>query len=189
MGGTSAAGQERRWGDLMMELWPVISAPLTWEGERLLLDLIRFEGRLRLDVSSEMPHSIPPEDMLKSLAIQALAQWTGLAHLCEMQRVQLTTRSPSLASLVRDVIQKASATRSAVRKRSAIEEIAESASEAVFRTVFRPLEKDQVGGMVEVTTEESVSKTVFRPLEKDQGMSFVAGHRIRVRDRERELVS
>ncbi len=163
MGGTPADGQERRWGDLMMELWPAISAPLTWEGERLLLDLIRFEGRLRLAVSSEMPHSMPPEDMLKSLAIQALARWTGLAHLHEMQRVQLTTQSSSLASLVSDVIQKARATGSAARRRPATEEIAESSPEAA-------------------------SKTVARPLEKDQGMSFVPGRRVRPRIREPELV-
>jgi len=162
-GGTTAAGQECRWGDLMKELWPVISAPLTWEGERLLLDLIRFEGRLRLAVSPEMPHSMPPEDMLKSLAIQALARWTGLAHLHEMQRVQLITQSSSLASLVGDVIQKARATHSAVRRHPATEEIAESSPQAA-------------------------SKTVARPLEKDQGMSFVPGRRIRVPKRERELV-
>src|ERR1700683_1575441 len=86
-------GPKHRWGELMAELWPVISSPLTWEGERLLLDVIRFEGRLQLVESSELPHSMPPEDMLKSLAIQALARWTGLVHLHEMQRVQVTTPS------------------------------------------------------------------------------------------------
>ena len=80
------------------------------EGESLLLEILRFEGRLQIDLSSEMPHSMSPEDMLKSLAIQALARWTGLAHLPEMQRVQLTTHSSSLASLVGDVIQKARTT-------------------------------------------------------------------------------
>jgi hypothetical protein len=161
MGVTAVDGQERQWGELMMELWPVISSPLTWEGERLLLDLIRFEGRLRLAVSSEMPHSMPPEDMLKSLAIQALARWTGLAHLREMQRVQLATQSSSLASLVGDVIQKARASCSAARGRPATEEIAESSPRAT-------------------------SKTLARNLEKDHGMSFFPGRRIR--SRERELV-
>jgi hypothetical protein len=163
MAGPPGTEQEPRWGDLMMELWPVISAPLTWEGERLLLDLIRFEGRLRVAVSSEMPHSMPPEDMLKSLVIQALARWTGLVHLHEMQRVQLTTRSSSLASLVADVIQKARETHQGVRTRTATEEIAESSPQAA-------------------------SKVVPRWLERDQGMSFVAGRRFRVRQRERELV-
>ncbi len=147
----------------MMELWPVISTPLTWEAERLLLDLIRFEGRLRLTVSSEMPHSMSPEDMLKSLAVQTLARWTGLAHLREMRRVQLTTQSSSLASLVSDVIQKARATGFAVQRRPTTEEIVE----------ISPLE---------------VSKTVTRSLERDQGMSFVPGRRVRLHAREPELV-
>src|ERR1700730_9628008 len=134
---TPGTGQERRWGELMADLWPVISAPLTWEGERLLLDVIRCEGLLRLAVSSELPHSMPPEDMLKSLAIQALARWTGLAHLHEMQRVQLTTRSSSLASLVGDVIQKVRTTNSTVRRRPATEEIAETSPQAASKTVAR----------------------------------------------------
>lgn len=96
-----------RWEELLADLWPVFSSPPAAEAERLLLDILRFEGRLQINPSAEMPHSMPPEDMLKSLAIQALAKWTGLAHLHEMQRVQLTTQSSSLASLVSDVIQKA----------------------------------------------------------------------------------
>ncbi len=152
-----------RWEELLADLWPALSSPLTVEGERLLLEILRFEGRLQIDLSSEMPHSMPPEDMLKSLAIQALAKWTGLSHLHEMRRVQLITQSSSLASLVGDVIQKTLATNSAVRRRPATEEIAESSPQAA-------------------------SKTVARPLEKDQGMSFVPGRRVRLRNRERELV-
>src|SRR5579864_3403576 len=135
--------QERRWGELMADLWPVISAPLTWEGERLLLDVIRFEGRLRLAVSSEMPHSMPPEEMLKSLAIQALGRWTGLAYLHEMKRVQMTTPSSSLASLVGDVIQKAREIHPVVQRQQASEEIAESSPEAALKIVARLLEKDR----------------------------------------------
>src|SRR5262249_43121551 len=116
-----------------------------------------------INLSSEMPHSKSPENMLKSLAIQALARWTGLAHLNEMQRVQLTTPSSSLASLIRDVIQKVRETRPTVRRFASFEEIAESSPQAA-------------------------SKSVARLLEKDQGMSFVPGRRVRIRNRERELV-
>src|SRR5262245_30938165 len=86
-------GPDPTWGQLMAEVWPIISAPLSWEGERLLLEILHFNGRLRLSESSELPHSMPPEDMLKSLAVQALAKWTGLTHLTEMERVELTTRT------------------------------------------------------------------------------------------------
>jgi len=158
MAASPPARQPPGWYDVMLELLPVISSPLTPETERLLVGIVRFEGRLRLTVSSEMPHSMPPEDMLKSIAIQALARWTGLAYIHEMRRVHLTPPSPSFASLVRDVIQKASEARPAPPH-----EVAESS----------PL---------------VASQTVARPLEKDQGMSFVPGRRVRVRNREQELV-
>ncbi len=159
----AAPARGYRWEELLADLWPALSSPVTADGERLLLEILRFAGRLQIDLSSEMPHSMPPEDMLKSLAVQALARWTGLAHLYELRRVQLTTQSSSLASLVGDVIQKARATSSALRTRPATEEIAESSPQAA-------------------------SKTVARPLEKDQGMSFVPGRRVRARNRELELV-
>ena len=57
-----AAGQQPLWSDLMAELWPAISSPLTWETEELLIEILRFEGRLRLTVSSDLFHeSMLPE--------------------------------------------------------------------------------------------------------------------------------
>jgi len=91
----------------MAEVWPIISSPLSWEGERLLLQVIHFDGRLRLGKSPELPHSMPPEEMLKSLAVQALAKWTGLTYLMAMERVELTTSSPALRSVVRAAIHQA----------------------------------------------------------------------------------
>jgi hypothetical protein len=146
-------GQPPRWSDVMLELLPAISNNLTSETERLLVGIVRFEGRLRLTVASDMPHSMPPEEMLKSLAIQALARWTGLAYLSEMRRVQLTTPSSSLASLVRDVIQKASEAQPAP-PRAIMEEVAEAS----------PLE---------------AMKIVRRQLRKERGMSYLPGVRVR----------
>lgn len=160
MAASPPAGQPPRWSDVMLELLPAISSPLTSETERLLLGIVRFEGRLRLTVSSDMPHSMPPEDMLKSLAIQALARWTGLAFLHEMRRVQLTTPSSCLASLVRDVIQKTSEARSAPPW-AVVEEVAEAS----------PLE---------------AMKTVRRQLRKERGMSYLPGMHVRSPQWERE---
>jgi hypothetical protein len=160
MAASLPGGQPPRWSGVMLELLPAISSPLTSETERLLVGIVRFEGRLRLTISSDMPHSMPPEDMLKSLAIQALARWTGLAYLHEMRRVQLTTPSSSLASLVRDVIQKASEDRP-VPPREVAEEVAEAS----------PLE---------------AMKTVRRQLRKERGMSYLPGVRVRSREWERE---
>ena len=76
MGATGATGPEPSWGEIMGELWLVISSPLSADGERLLLDVIHHQGPLRLTETAELPHSLPPDEMLKSLAVQALARWT-----------------------------------------------------------------------------------------------------------------
>jgi hypothetical protein len=143
----------------MLELWPVISSPLTWEAEELLIEILRFEGRLWLTVSPDLPHSMPPEDMLKALAIQALGRWTGLAYLQEMERVQATTQSSSLSSLVRDVIHKA---REEAKPRETKEEVA-------------------------VIDPKEAMKTVPRRLVKERGMWHLRGVRVRVGPQEREL--
>jgi len=159
MAASPPAGQSPHWSDLILELLPAISSPPTSETERFLVRIVRFEGRLHLTVSSDMPHSMPPEDMLKSLAIQALARWTGLAYLHEMRRVQLTTPSSSLASLVRDVIRQAS---EASPTRVVADEVAETS----------PLE---------------ATKAVRRQIRQERGMSYLPGVRIRSREWKHEL--
>jgi hypothetical protein len=89
-----------------VDLWPIIANPLSEDDERQLVEILRFDGRLHLAESSELPHSMPPEDMLKSLAVQALAKWTGTKYIEEMVRAQVITRSSSLASLIGNVIRK-----------------------------------------------------------------------------------
>lgn len=92
------------WEEVMAELLPLIYSPLTSDVEMLLLEIIRFDGRLRIIESHNMPHSMSPIDMLKSLAVQAIAKWTGFDHLQDILKLQKTTQSSSLASLVNDVI-------------------------------------------------------------------------------------
>src|SRR5882724_6956051 len=111
MGIAGATGPEPSWGEVMGELWPVISSPLSADGERLLLDVIHHHGRLRLTETAELPHSLPPDEMLKSLAVQSLARWTRLTYLSELLRLGLTASSPALQSTVRAVIQTAQAAR------------------------------------------------------------------------------
>jgi hypothetical protein len=156
---------EYRWEDVMMELLPLITSPLSPDAERLLLEVLRFDGRLRLVVSYDMPHSMPPTEMLKSLAVQAIAKWTGLDHLHDMLKVQRTTASSSLASLVGDVIRKTREELSPVAKRDipkeGIEEVAETS----------PLE---------------ARKTIRRPIAKERGMAYLPGIRIRTRSWQRE---
>ena len=103
MGVAGGAGPEPSWGEVMGELWPVISSPLSSAGERLLLDVIHHNGGLRLTETEELPHSLSPDEMLKSLAVQALARWTRLTYLTELQRLELTSSSSALQSVIRAV--------------------------------------------------------------------------------------
>jgi hypothetical protein len=100
-GGTKS---EYRWEDFLDVVEAVFAGPFDWEAEKVMLAVLRFDGRLQFSESSELPHSMPPEDMLKSFAIQWLAKETGLIHLLEMQRVEATATSPALASIVRAAI-------------------------------------------------------------------------------------
>lgn len=138
-----AAGQEPSWEEVIADLWPLLSAPVTSEGERALLDVVRFEGQLTLSESSEFPHSMTPEDMLKSICIQALAKWTGLAHIREMQRVRLTTQSSSLSSLVGDVIEKARRDLLLRPARVDADEIADGFSDETKNLEPRPLGRER----------------------------------------------
>src|SRR6266566_3566721 len=97
--------REYRWEALLAAIEAVASSDsIGWEAERVLLRVVRFEGELRLSEDSESPHSMSPEEMLKSVAIQALAKWTGLTHLLEMERIEATAASPVLAAIVRATI-------------------------------------------------------------------------------------
>lgn len=111
MGHARASGPDPSWGEIMGELWPVISSPLSSDGERLLLNVIRHRGRLHLADAEGLPHSLPPDEMLKSLAVQALARWTGLTYLMELRQLELAAPSSALRSSVRAVVRAALAAR------------------------------------------------------------------------------
>jgi hypothetical protein len=57
------------------------------ESEALLRDVIAFKGRIALAEGSELPHAMPPEEMLKAHAVQALARADLEKHRDAIQRV------------------------------------------------------------------------------------------------------
>lgn len=81
---------EYRWCDLLTAFQAIADGYLLgFEAERALLNIVRFEGKFCLSGDSEL-HSMSPEEMLKSLAIQALAKWHGNAHLDIKERDKST---------------------------------------------------------------------------------------------------
>jgi hypothetical protein len=94
------------WEDLLAAMQEITSAAPTQEVESVLVAALRFEGRFCLTPTSSRPHRLSPEDMVKSLAIQALGKWGIIAHLVEIERIESTTRSPGLASVARATAQR-----------------------------------------------------------------------------------
>jgi hypothetical protein len=116
---------EYRWPDLHTAMLQVISVPLTSGTEHLLLSILRFDGHIRLDTSCEVPHRMAAEDMLKSLAVQALAKWTGSTYVRAVKRLQASTISPGLLSVIRALLRQM--TTPPKRHAGGVEAVAETA--------------------------------------------------------------
>jgi hypothetical protein len=83
-----------------------ITSTRTREAEDILLDLAECEGRIRLSPESIIPGVMSPEDMLKSLAIRTLSEWTGRKHLKLFRRIHARTQSPVLAQIAKTHIER-----------------------------------------------------------------------------------
>jgi hypothetical protein len=94
------------WDDLLSAMQEVTSSEPSGEVESVLLAALRFEGRFNLTATSSRPHRLSPEDMVKSLAIQAFGKWGCTPYLAEIQRIESTARSPGLASVARATVQR-----------------------------------------------------------------------------------
>jgi len=80
----------------------------TPQAEEFLVKLLESEEVIRLAPDSDIPGVMPPEDMLKSLAIQALSRWTGRKYVRAFERVYMTTKSPILAGIAKLHVEKLS---------------------------------------------------------------------------------
>ena len=169
----------------MSELRPVIAAPLTSDGERLLLDVLHYRGQLRLTRTADLPHSLSPEEMLKSLALQALGRWTGLTYLTEMQRLVITTSSSRLKSTVKAVIQKAQATHRQELEADAISEEAPAVDEAGEETMWPGLPYPLPSPRP--TPSGPQRRFVARPISRFGTLTNISGERSRKSRREEQL--
>lgn len=197
-----------QWEDVLAELEVVLAQPLTPKAEKLMLGLLRFEGELRLTESSELPHSMSPEDMLKSFAVQWLSKKTGLTHLPEMQRVEATAQSPVLASIVRSAIKKAPQIQprpaglevvADVRVRSKPKTAIRSLSKFVYRKPMRPLPRGTpkpersketrlaFSTMYEAAWAYPMGISAHTMIAQGQGMTYVSGRKLKARPVKPEL--
>jgi hypothetical protein len=97
-----APAQRRRyrWEEIAAAMDEVIGKGLTPDVEHLLVSILRSDRPVETLPSPDGPHSMPPADMLKSLAVQALADWTGATYAREFRQLQAKRISPALASVV-----------------------------------------------------------------------------------------
>ena len=71
----------------------------------MLRDILAFDGHIELAEGSELPHAMPPEEMLKAHAVQALARADLEKHREAIQRVaDAKESSERLASIARSVL-------------------------------------------------------------------------------------
>lgn len=181
MGVAGATGPGPSWGDVMGELWPVISSPLSSAGERLLLDVIHYNGSLHLTKTEELPHSMSPDEMLKSLAVQGLARWTRLTYLTELRRLELTAASSALQDVIRAVIQTATAARREVVEADVISEEEPETDEAdeglVWSVPTYPIPKAK--------PKQVTRRIVTRPVGRFGNLTIISGEQAR-RNRSKE---
>jgi hypothetical protein len=159
--GGGTATEEYRWPELHAAMVSVISAPLTSGMEHLVLSILRFDGRIRLDTHYEVPHRMSAEDMLKSFAVQALAKWTGPTYVRAVRRLQAATTSPGLLSVIRAVLQQMNQPRKPTR---ALEGVAEASYVDAANAPLR-----------------------IRPLREERGLTFWADWPVRRREHREQV--
>jgi len=71
------------------------------ESERVLRDLLAFEGEVPLSDVSPLPHAMSPVDSLKSHAVQALGSWDSAKHRDVITRVAERASSDLLGAIAR----------------------------------------------------------------------------------------
>lgn len=69
----------------LFNYYDIISEVIAISDENILLRLINYHDRLPLIENCEGPHSLCPEDMMRSVAAQSLIEKTGIKYKNEIQ--------------------------------------------------------------------------------------------------------
>jgi hypothetical protein len=79
LAGTGLGQGSYRWHHVLGALQAVCGERSS-ESEAVLRKAATYEGRLRLDEAAGLPHSMSPEDLLRSIALQTLGEWDRDRH-------------------------------------------------------------------------------------------------------------
>jgi hypothetical protein len=92
-------GRRPQWAHALA-LLKAVSEVRSPESEAVLRDAALFDGKLLLDEEAGLPHAMAPEDMLRSLAAQALAGWDSRKHRDAIRYAS----APGRSALVRGIL-------------------------------------------------------------------------------------
>ena len=71
------------------------------QAERMLKKLVQFKGTIAMQSSSDLPHSMSPESMIQSLALQSLLHRNKRKHRALARRVAATTHIDLVAEIAK----------------------------------------------------------------------------------------
>ena len=63
-----------------------VSSRRTPAHERVLRRAAEFEGRFKLDPRAGLPHALPPEEMVRAIAVRQLGAWNRKRHAAVIRR-------------------------------------------------------------------------------------------------------
>jgi len=93
-------GRRPRWTHALW-LMKTVGEERSPESEALLREVALFDGKFLLDEEAGLPHSMSPEDMLRSIAAQTLAGWDRHRHRDVIRHVAKTAGPGLAAAIVR----------------------------------------------------------------------------------------
>ena len=85
-----------------MALMHAVSAARGPESENVLREVALYDGVLQLDTAPGLPHAMSPEDALRSMAVQVLAEWNPRRHRDVIRAVSRVTRNDVVAVIARE---------------------------------------------------------------------------------------
>lgn len=91
-------GRRPRWTHALW-LMKAVGDQRSPESEALMREVALFNGKFVLDEEAGLPHSMSPEDMLRSIAAQTLAGWDRRRHRDVIRHVAKTA-GPGLAGTI-----------------------------------------------------------------------------------------
>jgi hypothetical protein len=101
--GTGPGSQPYTWQHVLGALQAVCGERSS-ESEAVLRKAASYEGRCQLDEGAGLPHSMSPEDLLRSIAVQSLAEWDRNRHRDVIARAAALADSEHVAAIARQYL-------------------------------------------------------------------------------------